>query len=132
MGEVEIEAFLTHLAVKRKVAASTQNQALSALLCKEVLGRELGWLDKMTQAKCLARLPVVLTVSEVHAGAVGAAGGPSLADGKPAVWDGLTLMECVGLRVKDIDFERLEITVRDGKGAKDRVTLLPGRLVAPL
>jgi integron integrase len=133
MGEVEIEAFLTHLAVERNVAASTQNQALSALLFlyKEVLGRELGWLDNLTRAKRPARVPVVLTSTEVRSLLARLTGRhwlmASLLYGA-----GMRLMECVRLRVKDIDFEYTQITVRDGKGEKDRVTMLPSSAVALL
>ena len=133
LGAAEVEAFLSHLAVAREVSASTQNQAKSALLFlyREVLEIELPWLDNVTQAKTPQRMPVVLTVAEVQR---------VLARLEGTVWlmasllygTGLRLMECVRLRMKDMDFERLEIMVRDGKGAKDRVTMLPGRLVAPL
>ncbi|MDP2752498.1 MAG: integron integrase [Rhodocyclaceae bacterium] len=133
MGAVEVEAFLTHLAVEGKVAAATQNQALSALLFlyREVLGVDLPWLDKVVRAKTPQRLPVVLTRQEVTA----------VLDGMSAVHGlmarllygtGMRLMECVRLRVKDVDFERAEIVVRDGKGAKDRITMLPNTLIAPL
>ncbi len=134
LGASEVEAFLSHLAVAREVSASTQNQAKSALLFlyREVLGiEELPWLDNVTQAKTPRRLPVVLTVAEVQRvlarleGTVGLMA--SLLYGT-----GLRLMECTRLRVKDLDFERVEIEVRDGKGGKDRVTLLPSRLAAPL
>jgi integron integrase len=133
LGSAEVEQFLTHLAVERKVAASTQNQALNAIvfLYTEVLGRELGWLDNMERAKRPARLPVVLTATEVRALLVRLEGHhwlmASLLYGA-----GLRLMECVRLRVKDIDFEYTQITVRDGKGDKDRVTMLPGSLVTSL
>jgi site-specific recombinase XerD len=133
LGASEVEAFLSHLAVAREVSASTQNQAKSALLFlyREVLEMELPWLENVTQAKTPQRMPVVLTVAEVQRVLVRLEG---------AVWlmasllygAGLRLMECVRLRVKDMDFERLEIMVRDGKGGKDRVTMLPGRLVTPL
>jgi integrase len=119
--------------VERKVAASTQNQALNAIvfLYTEVLGRELGWLDNMEWAKRPARLPVVLTATEVRALLVRLEGHhwlmASLLYGA-----GLRLMECVRLRVKDIDFEYTQITVRDGKGDKDRVMMLPGSLVTSL
>jgi integrase len=105
LGSAEVEQFLTHLAVERKVAASTQNQALNAIvfLYTEVLGRELGWLDNMERAKRPARLPVVLTATEVRALLVRLEGHhwlmASLLYGA-----GLRLMECVRLRVKDIDF----------------------------
>ncbi|HOY69782.1 MAG TPA: integron integrase [Methylotenera sp.] len=133
MGATEVEAFLSHLAVARNVSASTQNQAKSALLFlyKEVLGVELPWLDNVTQAKVPKRLPVVLTQAEVQAIL-------SRLDG--TMWlivsllygSGLRVMEALRLRVKDIDFARREILVREGKGFKDRVTMLPVSLVEPL
>jgi integron integrase len=133
MGAAEVEAFLTHLAVEGKVAASTQNQAKSALLFlyKEVLESELPWLDNVEQAKAPKRLPVVLTRAEVQALLTRLEGTrwlmASLLYGA-----GLRLMECLRLRVKDVDFARKEILVRDGKGFKDRVTMLPVALVEPL
>lgn len=133
MGAAEVEAFLTHLAVAGKVAASTQNQAKSALLFlyKEVLEVELPWLDNVERAKAPKRLPVVLTRAEVQALLTRLSGThwlmASLLYGA-----GLRLMECLRLRVQDVDFGRKEILVRDGKGFKDRVTMLPVALVAPL
>jgi len=133
MGHQEVEAFLTHLAVVGNVSASTQNQAKAALLFlyAEVLGAELGWLEGVTTAKSARRLPVVLTEEEVRA---------LLAQLTGVHWllasllygAGLRLMEAVRLRVKDVDFARREIVVRDGKGGKDRVTVLPAKLVEPL
>ncbi len=133
MGAPEVEAFLTHLAVSRNVSASTQNQALSAILFlyREVLGVELAWLDGVQRAKKPARLPVVLTTTEVRA---------LLAQLEGTHWlmanllygAGLRLMECVRLRVKDVDFGMQQVLVRDGKGSKDRVTMLPAALVEPL
>ena len=130
MGAAEIEAFLTNLAVERSVSASTQNQAKSALLFlyKEVLQIELPWLDNVTQAKVPKKLPVVMTQNEVRA---------VLARLDGTVWlicsllygSGSRIMECLRLRVKDVDFERCEILVREGKGFKDRVTMLPASLV---
>lgn len=133
LGAVEVEEFLTHLAVAGKVAASTQNQAKSALLFlyKEVLGIELPWLDNIERAKAPKRLPVVLTRAEVQALLTRLDGShwlmASLLYGA-----GLRLMECLRLRVKDVDFARKEILVRDGKGFKDRVTMLPVALSVPL
>ncbi|MGH8612285.1 MAG: integron integrase [Gammaproteobacteria bacterium] len=126
MGKEEVEGFLTHLAVERKVAASTQNQALSAILFlyKEVLGRELEWLDNVQRAKRPARVPVVLTEAEVRA-LLGQLEGRHWLMASLLYGAGLRLMECVRLRVKDIDFGYAQITVRDGKGEKDRVTMLP-------
>ena len=133
LGAPEVEAFLTHLAVQRKVSASTQNQAKSALLFlyREVLGQELPWLDNVTQAKVPERLPVVLTVAESRAVL------ERLSDSHWLVASllygaGLRLMEALRLRVKDVDFAGHEIVVREGKGFKDRVTMLPTSLVEPL
>lgn len=133
MGAAEVEAFLTHLAVAGKVAASTQNQAKSALLFlyKEVLESELPWLDNVEQAKTPKRLPVVLTRSEVQA-LLTRVEGPHWLMASLLYGAGLRLMECLRLRVKDVDFTRKEILVRDGKGFKDRVTMLPAALVEPL
>jgi integron integrase len=133
MGAPEVEAFLSHLATAGRVSPSTQNQALSALLFlyREVLEIELPWLDGVVRAKRPQRVPVVLTESEVRA---------LLAQLDGSRWlvacllysSGLRVLEGLRLRVKDVDFERREITVRDGKGAKDRRTMLPERLIAPL
>ncbi|MBU0593317.1 MAG: integron integrase [Gammaproteobacteria bacterium] len=129
----DVERFLTHLAVVGKVAASTQNQAKSALLFlyREVMEIELPWLDKVTQAKVPKRLPVVLTVSEVQALLSRLSGTHALIAGL-LYGTGMRLMEAIRLRVKDVDFARHEILVREGKGFKDRVTMLPDALVAPL
>ncbi len=133
MGAREVEGFLTHLAVKGKVAAATQNQAKAALLFlyREVLEQDLPWLENVEQAKTPKRLPVVLTEHEVQA---------LLARLKGTHWlvasllygSGLRIMEALRLRVKDVEFSRSEILVREGKGFKDRVTMLPGVLAAPL
>jgi integron integrase len=133
LGAEEVSAFLSHLATERSVAASTQNQAKAALLFlyRRVLGIELPWLDEVVQAKVRKRLPVVLTPREVRA---------LLHELNGQMWlivsllygTGMRLLEGLGLRVEDVDFERREIVVRDGKGAKDRVTLLPENLIAPL
>ena len=133
MAEPEITAFLTSLARDGNVAASTQNQALSALLFlyKEVLKQEIGWLDSVERAKKPARLPVVLTRDEVHKIFAHLNGTHRLMAGL-LYGSGLRLMECVRLRVKDLDFGYARITVRDGKGGKDRVTMLPVNLAAPL
>ncbi|MGH9696195.1 MAG: integron integrase [Bryobacteraceae bacterium] len=133
MSEVEVGEFLTHLARDGQVAASTQNQALSALLFlyKEVLKQEIGWLEKVERAKKPVRLPVVLTRPEVKAIFQHLARRPRLMAGL-LYGSGLRLMECVRLRVKDIDFGYAHITVRDGKGGKDRVTMLPVNLAGPL
>lgn len=133
MGAPEVEAFLTHLAVAGDVSASTQNQALSALLFlyREVLGVDLPWLDSMTRAKRPQRLPVVLTREEVRAILAEMTGVYGLL-ARLLYGTGMRLMEVIRLRVKDVEFARGEIVVRDGKGAKDRVTMLPQSLVVPL
>jgi integron integrase len=133
MREAEITAFLSHLAVDRQIAAATQNQALSAILFlyKHVLKQPLDWLDGITPAKRPSRVPLVFTRGEVQA---------ILAQLDGSIWlmasllygAGLRLMECVRLRVKDLDFGYKQITVRDGKGTKDRLTLLPESLISPL
>jgi integron integrase len=133
MGAAEVEAFLSDLAVRRNVAASTQNQALAALLFlyKQVLKLDLPWLGEVVRAKKPVRLPVVLTVSEVQQVLAQLQGELWLA-GSLLYGSGMRLMEVLRLRVKDVDFARHEILVRDGKGMKDRVTLLPQRLFTPL
>jgi integron integrase len=126
MGEPEVNAFLTHLAVERNVAASTQNQALCALLFlyEHVLGRPLDRIDGVVRANRPKRLPVVLTREEVRR-LLAKLDDPYRLMGQLMYGSGLRLLECLRLRVKDIDFERDEITVREGKGNKDRVTMLP-------
>ena len=133
MGAVEVEAYLTHLAVKNKVSASTQNQAKSALLFlyREVLGQQLPWLDKVTQANAPRRLPVVLTMAEVQT-VLKQLSGTHWLIASLLYGAGLRLMEAVRLRVKDIEFTQHEIIVREGKGAKDRVTMLPASVIEPL
>jgi len=133
MGAAEVEAFLTSLAVEGDVAASTQNQALSALLFlyREVLGVQLPWLDQVTRAKKPRRLPTVLERSEVQALLVGMEGRPWLL-ASLLYGTGMRLMECLRLRVKDVDFRSNEILIREGKGGKDRRTVLPQALVQPL
>lgn len=129
MGAREVEAFLTRLATQGRVAASTQNQALAALLFlyREVLGSELPWMDEIRRAKRPRRLPVVLGRSEVAAVLAQMEGVTALMAGL-LYGAGLRLMECLRLRVKDIDFVRGEIVVRGGKGGKDRRTVLPASL----
>lgn len=133
MAEAEMTAFLTHLAVQGNVAASTQNQALSALLFlyKEVLQRKIGWLDKVERAKKPVRLPVVLTRAEMRTVFFHLHGTMKLMAGL-LYGSGLRLMECVRLRVKDVDLGYLTITVRDPKGGRDRITMLPTNLVQAL
>ncbi len=126
LGAEHVERFLTYLAIERKVAPPTQAQALNALLFlyRKVLGVELPWLNEVVRAKKRPRLPVVLTVNEVQA---------TLAELHGVYWliasllygSGLRLMECLRLRVKDVNLEQRQIVVRSGKGDKDRVTVLP-------
>jgi integron integrase len=133
MGAAEVEAFLTHLAVEGGVAAATQTQALSALLFlyREVLEADLPWLDNVTRAKPSRRMPVVLTQSEVRA-VLDRMDGTYGLMARLLYGTGMRLMECVRLRVKDVDFVRHEILIRDGKGGKDRVTMLPVALSVKL
>jgi integron integrase len=133
MGEGEITAFLSHLATARRVSASTQNQALSALLFlyQQVLGRELEWLEGVVRAKAPHRLPVVLTRDEVRAVLDRMDGAPQLV-ATLLYGSGLRLLEGLQVRVKDLELARGELTVREGKGARDRRTMLPRGLVAPL
>jgi integron integrase len=133
MEAADVEAFLTHLAVAGKVSASTQNQAKSALLFlyREVLDIQLAWLENITQAKAPKRLPVVLTVSELQA-LLAHLKGTHLLISSLLYGGGMRLMEAVRLRVKDVEFSRHEILVREGKGFKDRVTMLPEAVVASL
>jgi integron integrase len=130
MGAAEVEAFLSDLAVRRDVSASTQNQALAALLFlyKQVLKLDLPWLGDVVRAKKPVRLPVVLSIAEVR---------QVLSRLEGELWlvasllygSGMRLMEVMRLRVKDVDFVRKEILIRDGKGMKDRVTMLPQSLI---
>lgn len=133
MGEVQINAFLTHLAVKEEVSASTQNQALSALLFlyRHVIGREVGELGDVIRARKPKRLPVVMTPQEAREVLKQLTGDKWLI-ASLLYGAGLRLMECLRLRVQDLDFSGGEILVRDGKGAKDRVTMLPRSLSEPL
>lgn len=133
MAEPEMNSFLTHLAVEEKISASTQNQALAALLFlyRHVLGRKVGDLGEVVRARKPMRLPVVMTREEVRAVLDNLSGDrwlmASLMYGA-----GLRLSECLRLRVQELDFARNLILIRDGKGSKDRVTMLPGSLRAPL
>lgn len=133
MGERQVADFLSHLAVNRKIAAATQNQALSAILFlyKQVLKQPLDWLDDITRAKRPLRVPLVFTRSEIQA-ILAQLDGQTWLMASLLYGAGLRLMECLRLRVKDIDFGYGQIIVRDGKGAKDRRTLLPEPLKAPL
>ena len=133
LGGAEVDDFLSRLAVDGQVAASTQNQALSAILFlyREVLQVELPWMDSVLRAKRPRRLPTVLSLEEVRRLL-------SMMDGRPWLLasllygTGMRLMECLRLRVKDVDFSRNEILIRNGKGAKDRRTMLPRALEEPL
>ena len=133
MGGQEINQFLTFLAVQRNVSPATQNQALNAImfLYKSVLELNLGTFDNFTRAKHKKRLPVVLTHEEATRVLSYLSGTPwimaSLLYGC-----GLRLMECVRLRVKDVAFERRSLIIRNGKGGKDRITVLPTKLIEPL
>lgn len=133
MGAEEVRDFLSHLASERNVSASTQSQARSALLFlyKEVLGIELPWLDEVVNAKKGKRLPVVLTQAEVRRLLNGTSGTSGLIVAL-LYGTGMRLLEGLRLRVKDIEFTRREIIVREGKGNKDRVTVLPENLILPL
>jgi len=133
MGEPEINAFLTHLAVEGKVSASTQNQALSALLFlyRHVLNRQIGDLGEVIRARKPKRLPVVMTGEEVKAVLAQLTGDKWLM-ANLMYGAGLRLMECLRLRVQDVDFAANQIIVRDGKGNKDRVTMLPQVVKRPL
>lgn len=133
MGGVEVERFLSDLAVRGGVAAGTQNQALSALLFlyREVLGLDLPWLTDIVRAKRPRRLPTVLARDEVQRLLAAMDGRPWLL-ASLLYGTGMRLMECLRLRAKDVDFARNEITVRNGKGGKDRRTMLPRSLVEPL
>jgi integron integrase len=133
MGEKEITEFLTHLAVEKSVAASTQNQAFASLLFlyQQVLQRKLDFIDNVERVKRPAKLPVVFTAAEARAVLAHLKGDYRLM-AELLYGNGLRLMECLRLRVKDVDFGYNNITVRDAKGLRDRVTLLPQRLQRPL
>jgi integron integrase len=133
LGAVEVTGYLSHLATNRHVSASTQNQAFSALLFlyRDVLGRQLAGLEEVARAKRPERLPLVLAREEIHAVLRQLRGVPWLMCAL-MYGAGLRLLECCRLRVKDIDLIRHEVTVHDGKGRKDRATVLPARLCEPL
>ncbi len=133
MGSNEIEQFLTYLAVELNVAASTQNQALNALafLYKQVLDTELERMRNITRAKCPQNLPTVFSQQEIMRILPRLKGMSGLAN-KLLYGSGMRAMECLRLRVKDLDFDRKQITIRQGKGGKDRVTVLPPSLIIPL
>jgi integron integrase len=133
MSQREVERFLSHLATDRHVSASTQNQALSAILFlyRQVLKIELPWLENVVRAKRPARIPVVLTPEEVT-DLLSHLDGYFRIIAQLMYGSGLRLMETLRLRVKDLDFSYAQIVVRDGKGRKDRVTVLPDSAVKPL
>ena len=133
MGGEEVEAFLTSLAVNNKVAASTQNQALAAILFlyREVLQQDLPWLANMVHAKRPQRLPVVLTRQEVQQ-VLGHLAGTEWLVAAMLYGGGMRLLECLQLRIKDVELSRRELLIRDAKGQKDRVTVLPDSLLPHL
>jgi integron integrase len=133
MGPAEVEAFLNHLAVNRRVAAATQSQALNAIvfLYEHVLARPLGQMNGLKRVQQRHRVPVVLTREEVKA-VLAIMSGTGQLMAELIYGAGLRVNECVTLRVKDIDLTAHTVSVRDGKGAKDRTTVLPERLVSPL
>lgn len=133
MGGKEVEVFLSHLATHGNVSASTQNQALSALLFlyREVLEQNLPWMDEVIRAKKPQRLPVVLSKQEVVKILDHMQGTYGLI-ARLLYGTGMRIMECCRLRIQDIDFDRGELLIRNGKGAKDRVTMLPKSLIEPL
>jgi integron integrase len=133
MGVQEVQQFLTHLAVDGHVAASTQSQALSAILFlyQQVLKQDIGWIDEVVRAKQPHRVPVVLTQDEVAAILRHVSGLPWIM-ATLLYGSGLRLTECLRLRVKDVDFAYNQIVVRDGKGQKDRITMLPQHIKEPL
>ena len=133
MGKKEIESFLNYLVTKRRLAASSQSQALNALIFmyKHVLEMEPGWMDNLVRAKRKQFLPTVLSVSEVREILSHMSGTPKLM-AELIYGTGMRVNECTQLRIKDIDFGLKTITIRDGKGGKDRTTMLPERLIKPL
>lgn len=133
LNGVAVEGFLSHLATHDNVAASTQAQALSAILFlyRQVLAIDLPWMENVVRAKAPIRVPVVFSVSEVARLLMNLSGREWLM-ASLLYGSGMRLMECVRLRLKDLDFDRNEITIRQGKGGKDRRTMLPGRLVDAL
>ncbi|MDP2239760.1 MAG: integron integrase [Burkholderiales bacterium] len=133
IGKAEVTDFLNYLASERGVAAATQNQALSSILFlyKAVLSQPLDWLDGLVRAKRPARVPSVLTTGEIERLLAGLEGSKWLM-ASLLYGAGLRLRECLKLRIKDVDFEYRQIIIRDGKGAKDRVTMLPQAVIEPL
>jgi integron integrase len=133
LGAPEVTKFLSHLAVERQVAAATQNQALAALLFlyKEVIDEPLPWLDDVVRAKRPVRKPTVLTADEAQR-LLAHMRGPKLLMASLLYGAGLRLRECLSLRIKDVDFGYRQILLRDGKGGKDRITILPAQIIEPL
>ena len=133
MGAAQVEAFLTHLAVEKAVSASTQNQAMHALLFlyRKFLKVDLPWLDEFKTAKKSSRVPVVLTKDEVKT-ILDKLSGTNWLIGNLLYGSGLRLIEALRLRVKDLDFGFRQVIVRDGKGGKDRFTVMPSKLIEPL
>jgi integrase len=134
MGAAEVEAFLTHLAVEWQVAAATQNQALSALvfLYRDVVGLDLPWLDDVVRTKRPQRMSVLLLRAEVQRVLELLMEGVHALLARLLYGTGMRLMEVIGLCVKGVDFDGNEILIRDGNGAKDRVTMLPEEVVTDL
>ena len=130
LGAEEIQGFLTHLAVNLRVSASSQNQALSSLLFlyKKALGIELPWMDDIVRAKRPTRVPIVLTRAEVTR-VLSCMSSKHWLMASILYGGGLRLIECLRLRIQDLDFEYLQVTVRGGKGNKDRLTVLPECLI---
>jgi integron integrase len=133
MGEIEVERFLSNLAVVGKVAAATQNQALAAVLFlyKQVLGIDLPWMEGVVRAKRSQHVPTVLSRDEIVQ-VLGRMDGRTWLLASLLYGTGMRLMEVLRLRIKEIDFSRVEITVRNGKGGKDRRTMLPRSLIEPM
>ena len=133
LGEVEVENYLTHLAVKRNVSASTQNQAFAAILYlyKNIIIKDIGWLDNVTKAHKTKRLPVVFTKGEISEIFKHLDGVPKLVCSL-LYGSGLRLGEALRLRVKDVNFEYKQIIVREAKGNKDRITTLPDKIILDL
>lgn len=133
MGPAEVESFRNHLATERHVAASTQSQALNAIvfLYAEVLGQPLGQVTNLKRVQRRIRVPAVLTVEGVRA-TLGQMAGTSKLMAELIYCAGLRIHECVSLRIKEIDLTAKAVSVRNSKGSKDRTTVLPERLVFPL
>ena len=133
MGKHEIEAFLNYLVTKRRLSANSRSQALNAIIFmyKHVLETDPGWLDNLARAKRKIFLPTVLSIREVREILGHMTGTPKLM-AELIYGTGMRVNECAQLRIKDIDFDRKTVVIRQGKGGKDRTTLLPERLISPL